>query len=74
VAQSSARLLQERGALGSAASAPNYVSSLTTGPAFVWNVEPSLASIDPATAIGKHAPLLPLPSRAQRDGQQHLPT
>jgi hypothetical protein len=49
---------------------PSFISRAT----FVTNVGPVLPSVDPAAAVGKHSPLLALAARAERDGQQHVPS
>jgi hypothetical protein len=70
----SALSLQERHTLVAIDLAPGNLSPLTPAGAFVGNVEPVLASLDAAPAVGKHPPLAPLAARAERDGQENLPT
>ncbi|HJQ49195.1 MAG TPA: hypothetical protein VJ838_01625 [Gaiellaceae bacterium] len=69
-AESAASLLEERRAFALIDLAPRNLSPLASGAALMRNVKLSPASIEPASAVGKHPPLLSLPARTEGHRQE----
>jgi hypothetical protein len=72
--QAAARLLQERGAVVQVLLASNRLPALKLRTTFARDLERGLASLDPATPVGKPPPLLVSAARAERDRQEHITT
>jgi len=67
--ESRSRLLQQRAASLSIFLPANGPSSLGSGAALGWRGEEIPPPVDPATPVGKHAPLLVVAVRAEGDGE-----